>query len=173
MNQMVTDNVTARKLAALAGIRHMGTIAEGARQARRCTDTVRNWRTEDDEFDAGVRTALQDFRDSLGEEITRRGRDGWEEPVVHQGRLCYRLNIDGSLMLDDDFEPVFLTVKKHSDRLLELQAKAYDERYRDKASLEVTGKDGGAVESAITVKFIRPGEQTDPPEAQEDGHELD
>ncbi len=161
-------NRDVEKLAALAGIRHMGTIAEGARRANRVRDTIRTWRVSDPDFDEGVHMALQDYRDSLSEEITRRGRDGYEEAVVHQGRLCYRLEADGSFLLNDDFEPVVLTIKRHSDRLLELNAKAFDERYRDRSSLEVTGQDGGALTQAITVQFVRPGEQTDSPDTEED-----
>lgn len=150
----------AKKLAALAGIRHMGTIAEGCRGARVSRTTIRDWRMDDEEFDAGVHSALEDYRDSLSEEITRRGRDGYEEPVIHQGALCYRLNYDGTLMLNDDFEPIILTVKKHSDKLLELNAKAFDDRYRDKSSLEVTGKDGGMLEQSITVQYVLPNGKT-------------
>lgn len=156
-----------KKLGALGGIRHMGTLAAGCRAAGVSRTTLRAWREEDEDFAAGILIALEDYRDSLSEEITRRGRDGYEEPVIHQGNLCYRLNYDGSLMLDDDFEPMILTVKKHSDKLLELNAKAYDDRYRDKSSLEVTGQGGGPVDHNITIRFVRPGEDKEPSSTDE------
>lgn len=156
----VLENKKARQRAALAGIRHMGTIAEGCRRATVSRTTIADWRKDDPEFDNGVVMALEDYRDSLSEEITRRGRDGYEEPVIHQGQLCYRIDAEGNLLLDDNFEPIILTVKKHSDKLLELNAKAYDDRYRDKSSLEVTGAGGGAVEQAITVQYVLPNGKT-------------
>lgn len=145
-----------KKLAALAGIRDLGTIAEGSRAARVSRSTIRDWRMGDEDFDTSVKEALEDYRDSLTAEITRRGRDGYDEPVIHQGQICYRTDIHGVVMLDDDFEPIILTIKKHSDRLLELNAKAFDDRYRDRSSLEVTGSDGGPLETAITVTYVLP-----------------
>ena len=145
-----------KKLAALAGIRDLGTIAEGARRSQVSRSSIRDWRMSDEDFDTSVKEALEDYRDSLTAEITRRGRDGHDEPVIHQGQVCYRTDIHGNVMLDDDFEPIVLTVKRHSDRLLELNAQAFDDRYRDRSSLEVTGSDGGPLESAITVTYVLP-----------------
>lgn len=157
----LAEQAALRRSLALSGIRQHGTISAGARAAGVVRHTVNGWRNDDEEFAEAVTQALEDYRDSLSEEITRRGRDGYEEPVVYQGRLCYRVNEDGSLMLDDNFEPIVLTVRKYSDRLLELNAKAFDDRYRDRSSLEVSGPDGGAITRDITVTYVLPEGMTE------------
>ena len=149
-------NRQIRKLAALSGIQHMGTIAAGARACGKTRHTIADWRHDDPVFDEAVFTALEAYRDSLSEEITRRGRDGYEEPVTHQGKLCYRHDAFGNLEYDELGEPIVLTTVKHSDRLLELNAKAFDARYRDMSSLEVVGKDGKELDTGIQVTYVLP-----------------
>jgi hypothetical protein len=151
------ENDAARRVAFLSGVRCAGTIAEGCRRAGRNRATWRDTWSKDPEFVVAFHDALQDYRDSLHAEATRRGRDGWQEPVIYQGALMLARNPDGTLKLDDDLNPVPLTITKVSDRLLELQLRALDTRYREKASLEVTGANGGPVDSTLRVVFVEPG----------------
>lgn len=56
-----------------------------ARYARR---SVYRWRNEDPEFAARWATAVQMAGDLLEEEADRRGRDGYDVPVFHRGKVC-------------------------------------------------------------------------------------
>lgn len=81
-------------------------------------------RAEDPEFKAQWDAAVEMGTDSLEDEATRRAKEGWDEPVWYQGEQCG-------------------TVKKYSDTLLIVQLKARrPEKYRDRTSTELTGKDG-------------------------------
>lgn len=63
--------------------------------------------------------SLQKFRESLEDEARERARDGWNEPVFHQGKVAGY-------------------VKKKSDRLLEVMLRAHiPDKYRD--NVHVTG----------------------------------
>lgn len=114
------DSVKAEYLDALAAFgthlrasKHVGITANMARRARR----------KDPEFEEACQAALEDFRDSLEAEAIRRGRDGFDEPVFFKG------NEVG-------------TVRRYSDRMLELVLKAnIPEKYNDKvqADVQVTG----------------------------------
>ena len=65
--------------------------------ARRC---VYRWRSQDQAFAAAWARALQIAGDLLEEEADRRGRDGVDVPVFHNGELCgvKRKYADGLLL---------------------------------------------------------------------------
>ena len=77
---------------------------------------------------------------------------GWHEPVIDKGRLAwaYQRNVDAegketfSSVLDDNGQPVPLTIRKHSDSLLQFVLKGRRRAvYGDKT--ELTGANGGPV----------------------------
>jgi hypothetical protein len=100
------------------------------------------------QFETDMAAAMDEASDDLMAEAKRRGGPGYEEPVIHQGRLMYRIcagtgtkgGIDpaapfecpychiplylvaGKLpehpALDAEGRPIPLTVRKHSDTLL-------------------------------------------------------
>lgn len=149
----------ASREAFLAGVRSGGTVLSGCRAGEFSRTTYQRWVDPDhadhvEGFKEAFGVAMQDYRDSLVEEAGTRGRDGWREPVIHQGQMCWRLNPDGSLLLDDNFEPVPLTVLKKSDNMLIAQLKAHDPRYRDKAGLEISGVDGAPIKTSLTINFV-------------------
>ncbi len=149
----------AQREAFLAGVRKGGTVLSGCRAGDFSRATYQRWVDPDGEyrvegFQEAYNIAMQEYRDSLVEEAGTRGRDGWQEPVIHQGQMCYRLNADGTFFLDENFEPVPLTVLKKSDNMLIAQLKAHDPRYREKAALEVSGPDGSAIKTSLTINFV-------------------
>ena len=126
------------------------------------------WRARqaDPEFASAWDDALEEGIDRAEQEAFRRGVVGFEEPVVHQGRLSYvyerYVDAEGNdafrPVLDAQGQPIPLTVKKHSDALLALLLKGrrkgvYAERK------ELTGADGAALPAAQVI--IATGVPTD------------
>lgn len=96
-----------------------GNYASAAMDAGCGYSTQVVWRREDEDFAAACKAAMEVFKGSLMNEVVRRGRDGFEEPVIFQGRVMYKHDpTTGAVCLDDDLEPIPLTVRKHSDPLL-------------------------------------------------------
>lgn len=81
--------------------------------------TIKSHMKDDEDFRDRVEEALNQYRDAIEKEVHRRGIDGWEEPVFHQGIKV-------------------ATVRKFSDRMLELHAKRHIAGYRDKVSADVS-----------------------------------
>lgn len=132
-------------------------------------DRATAWRARqaDPEFAAAETEALEEGVDRAEQEAFRRAVVGFEEPVMHQGRLQYVYERyeteDGEerfrLVLDANGQPVPLTVRKHSDALLAMYLKGrrksvYAERK------ELTGADGAALPAAQVL--IATGVPTDP-----------
>jgi hypothetical protein len=65
------------------------------------------------EIRAGLRGCAEDFRDHIRGEAKRRAIDGWEEPLFWKG------------------QPTGHTIRKKSDRMLELLLKAHCPEFRD------------------------------------------
>jgi len=113
--------------------------AADAAGRRRCT--FNDEKKRDPEFAAAVdRAYFEDGRDSLVEVATCRFVDGWEEPVYQKGELVG-------------------FIRKYDNRLGEFLIKQRDPTFRDRISVEQTGKDGGPVEvvhrDAIDVEISR------------------
>ena len=116
----------ARKKAFLEELELHGVIARAARAASThsktgCVQSFYDERVRDEVFGTAWDDAVAQAMGSIEHEIHRRGVEGWEEPVF-AGR--YREKIVG-------------TVRKYSDRLLELRARALIPAYRDQRKLEV------------------------------------
>lgn len=92
--------------------------------------TAYNARRADEAFAELCEEALERYRGAIRAEIYRRGVEGWEEPV-YQGGVQVG------------------TVRKYSDRMLELEAKRVDPSYRDKVGVEHSG--GVAVTAGVLV----------------------
>ena len=118
------------------------------------------WRARgaDPEFAKAWDDALEEGIDRAEQEAFRRAVLGYEEPVVHHGRLSYvyerYVDDDGKErfrpVLDANGQPVPLTVRRHSDALLALILKGrrkavYAERK------ELTGAYGAALPTAKVV----------------------
>lgn len=78
-----------------------------------------------------VREAKAIYGERLAEAIHKRGVEGWEEPVFYQG-----VEVG--------------TIRKYSDRMLEIQAKRHVPEYRDKAQVDVNVS-GGVLVAAASV----------------------
>lgn len=95
------------------------------------------------EFHEAWTAALEIGNDYLEQEAQRRAVEGYDEPVVHKGIQAFvRDPQTGELELGPDGKPIPLTVRRYSDRLLEVLLKARrPEKFREnmKIEAEVTG----------------------------------
>lgn len=107
---------------------------------------VYQWAEHDEAFSLKFKQAELDANDVVRAELFRRAVQGVEEPVVSMGKLVY---------VEDEkkkgqMKP--LTVRKYSDQLLSLLAKARMPEFRDKQQVEMSGPGGGPLQ---TVEIYR------------------
>ncbi len=100
-------------------------------------NTVYQWAEHDENFSFAFKQAELDANDMIRGELFRRAVQGVDEPVVSVGKLVYVQDEKTKQM-----KP--LTIKKYSDTLLALLAKARMPEFRDKSTLDVNTK--GSVE---------------------------
>lgn len=124
-------------------------------------------RERDERFGKAWDDAVEEGIDRAEQEAFRRAVVGFEEPVLHQGRLQYvyeRYEVEDvngvkqeqyRPVLDANGQPIPLTVRKHSDALLALYLKGRRKKvYAERT--EVTGADGGPVQQVNeTAKAAR------------------
>jgi len=127
-----------KKLAFLHAVAVHGTVQAAAVAVGVHRGTHYKWLDNDHEYAAAFEEARETFRDHVRNEVKRRGIDGWDEPVIYQGQN------------PKDDQGCAVTVRKYSDRMLELLAKAVCPEFRDKVA--VTGESGGPVKIAV-VRF--------------------
>lgn len=113
-----------RKIRAVEAYAELGTVANAARAAGVCPQTITNHMKLDPEFLEGMQIAQGEFRDKLEREAYRRAVEGWEEPVFSQ-RLGTQIG----------------TVRRYSDGLLQFIMKKWMPEYREKvqADVNITG----------------------------------
>lgn len=82
--------------------------------------------------------ALEIGNDYLEQEAQRRAVEGYEEPVVHKGIQAFVRDPEtGELELDQNGRPIPLTIRRYSDRLLEVLLKARrPEKFRENMKIE-------------------------------------
>lgn len=151
------------KPAFLAALAEIPVVAHAARAAGVEYRYVYMTRAADEDFARAWDEAMEQGIDRAEQEAFRRAVVGFEEPVVHQGRLQYVYERyeaeDGSEgyrpVLDANGQPIPLTVRKHSDALLALMLKGRRKKvYADRT--ELTGADGGPVQQVDeTAKAAR------------------
>jgi len=151
-------------------------LAETAQVSKACKAvdisrvTAYQWRKQDLDFALAWDEAMQIAVSGLEDEAIRRARDGVDEPVVHQGQFTPLVDYDAideltgekfipqlaPVKRNSDGSPQLATIKKYSDTLLIFTLKAHaPQKYRDNTSIELTGKDGGAVQFSDTEKAAR------------------
>ena len=116
-------------------------------------------RKDDETFAADWADALEAGIDRAEREAFRRGVEGFNEPLTHQGQITYQVRevIDPDTnektfqrVLDANGQPIPVTVRKHSDALLALVLKGRRKQvYSDRT--EITGADGGAVKQQTVI----------------------
>lgn len=113
-----------KKRAFLAAYAELGVQTRAARAAHVHRTSVLIWKNQDEEFAAALEVARDLAGDALEDAAIERGRYGIDRPIFHQGKICGK-------------------VREYSDTLLIFALKgAKPEKYRERFSAEVTGKDG-------------------------------
>lgn len=103
--------------------------------------TAYNWRSENSEFAQQWEIAKEAGVDALEDEARRRAFEGTAKPVFHQGVECG-------------------TIQEYSDTLTIFLLKgARPEKYRERVSTELTGKDGADLNLSVT--FVQPEPKAD------------
>jgi hypothetical protein len=177
----------AAKLVFCAALASGAMVGEAAAEASINRATAYNWREADADFAAAWDEALQAGTEILEAEATRRAVHGVEEPVVYQGQLTpiWERDQDGEVVYDErrypqpskEGEPQpdvvqkvprqardaqgnlrWLTVRKPSDTLMIFLLKARKPAtYRERVSMEHTGKDGKDLPVAPAGVLVVPG----------------
>ena len=124
--QVLEDTCSPKQAAAAAGISR---------------NTAFYHKANDHEFRSRWDKAVEVALDALLDEAYRRAALGYDEPVIHQGRVA-------TVADPETGEARPLTVRKHSDRLLEVLLKfRYGDQMADrlKVKVEDTGLDADAL----------------------------
>jgi hypothetical protein len=113
----------------IARLREGDTVTAAARQVNLSRRALYDHKAADPEFSVEWDEALDEGVEVLEQEAKRRAVDGTLKPVFHQGQECGY-------------------IREYSDSLLSLLLKAKKPKvYRENASIEHTGKDGGPIET--------------------------
>lgn len=165
MTELVDKSLTAkRKAKFLEAFALTGIIRTGCEAAGVSRSAYKYWRKSDEEFAEACAEAYENAVDAGELELRKRGVEGTEEiQLDRDGRPIWRLNPDGSPMLDDDFNPIPFTRFTRSDRLLEVYTRSHRPIYKEKTEIAVTGADGGPLQSTIKVEFVEPKQEDDDP----------
>jgi hypothetical protein len=95
----------------LAAYAECGIVGKAAEFAEIHRTTHTKWMADDPEYAQQFADAHEDAMDKLEAEVQRRGFEGWEEPVIYQGGLCYPSGKDGKP------GKVPLTIRKYDSNL--------------------------------------------------------
>lgn len=134
MKSIRTPEKAIAFLAVLSETCNVGKACEGAGIGRA---TAYEWREDDPDFAEAWDKALKIGVTALEDEAHRRGFDGVDEPVFHQGSQCG-------------------TVRKYSDTLAIFLLKAHaPEKYRENSRMELTGANGGPVMLSDTERAAK------------------
>lgn len=107
--------------------------------------------------------AREQAAQTLEDDAVHWARTGIFEPLVYQGQFQYAQRP----ILDDHGNPTGKTesygpplgIFRRSEGLMGRLLKAFmPARYAERGSMELSGKDGQPIETAITVNFVRPTE---------------
>lgn len=109
------------------------------------------------DFDAEWEDAVQAGYDRMEDEAWRRAVDGYAEPVIHQGQMCYAVNPEtGEMLKGPDGQPIPLAVRKYSDNLLIMMLKGVRrDKYGDSKSASMKlSQDEETGTKTIEIEFV-------------------
>lgn len=150
---------TSRQSAFLAAFSVSGRVAHAAKASRQERDLHYRWMKDDPAYPALFAEAKARAVTAWEDEAVRRATEGVFEPNTYQGEFVYpvkgyevdpetgkfRENCLGNRIPIYGKKP--LGMMKLSDRLLEFLLRGNkQETYRDRGTVELTGKDGGPIE---------------------------
>ncbi|MEN6583039.1 MAG: terminase [Armatimonadota bacterium] len=129
MSAIVDEFNKARQRTFLDALSKTGIVMKACKAARISRQTVYEHRKNDPEFAAAWNEAIDLAVEAMEAEAHRRAVQGTLKPVFYQGEKCGQ-------------------IREYSDTLLIFMLKAHKpEKYRDNVKMEVTGKNGGPIET--------------------------
>lgn len=132
-----TDFTPKKQATFLRELARRGIVSHAAKRARTSRQTVYDHRNTDPEFAAAWDEAIEIAAGILEAEAHRRAVTGVLEPVFYKGEQAG-------------------TVRKYSDTLLIFLLKAHaPDRFRENASLELTGKGGAKIQVEHSLHDIQ------------------
>lgn len=141
-----TNNLPAQRAKKNAFLKLYGqvrTVYHACQKAKIERSALYRWLKSDSEFAEQVEQVRQGIADELEREVIRRGMEGFEEPLVCQGKISMEKD-----PVTREMRPV--TIRRWSDNLLMFQLKKMRPEYRDK--IDQTVNIGSlALVNAITV----------------------
>jgi hypothetical protein len=129
----------------LAAIRVMPNVTRAAKAAKINKSQHYAKRKSSPEYEIAFEQAMQMGCDALSDVAVTRATDGWEEPVVYQGRVALQAHSDTG-------ELVPVTVRKIDNQLLMFVLKSRHPDYRER--LEHSGKLSGTVKAEATPEAV-------------------
>ena len=112
----------------LEALRVTGLVTDACEIAGIARRTPYDWAQKSEEFAEAMEAARAEgemvLLDEVRKEARRRGIEGWDDPIVYQGKISERKDPKTG-------EMVPLTVRKWSDNLLMYWGKYLDPRFRD------------------------------------------
>lgn len=134
----------------LASLKNDPNVSLACEAAHISRNAVYQWREKDRVFSGSWDDAIEWTKDTARSSIYKRGILGWDEKVVSNGQLVYEyepvVSEDGIQQFDERDKPLFkggrpLLVRKYSDSLAALYAKANLPEYKDKPQVNVNVQD--------------------------------
>lgn len=115
-------------------------VSESARVAGVARSTAHDWKAADSEFSDGWDDAIEVARDALEAEARRRAMEGWQEPIYQGGKKVG-------------------TIRRYSDRMLEVLLKGHKPMFRDRSDLvlqvpQPRPDDVTDIEAARSIAFV-------------------
>jgi len=164
------ERVTAQRRF-LDAYRNIGIIRAALHESNLDRSTVDAWRKKDAQFAEAFAEARQDAGDILVLEAYRRGVEGIEEPLINNGRIVTKrvpvVDRDGMEVYGPDGKRLYIeqpvTVRKYSDRMLELLLRAGVAEFAAIQQHQVSGRIDGEVTVTHRAVFLMPKivEETD------------
>ena len=141
---MAPQNPTPKKPrwrgAFLAALAQTGNVTAAARAAHVDRTTAYDLRAADPEFAALWRAALDEAADLLEQEARRR---------AHDGLVRYKFDRKGQPLLHPTTGQPYCELEYSDTLLIFLLKGARPEKYRERADLNLAGKDGGPIQSEV------------------------
>lgn len=167
MNRVPDVVLEAEKRVFLRELALTGRIAHSAAAAGHHRVWAHQQRHKDPGFSAGWEEALATYAEALEAEAERRAAKGVAKPLFHQGQPVFLtrtvIGEDGQpmkdengrdireLVRDENGQPIQAVEYTYSDALLNTLLKGnLPKKYRENASVELTGADGGPVQVALS-----------------------
>lgn len=148
---MTTERGLSKKPAFLAAYRVTASITKAAAAAKLERSMHYRWLDEDPDYAKAFEATRREAGELLEDEAIRRAYEGFDEPVIYQGGLCYAIDqyevVDGrgrpTSKLKRNAKP--LTVRKYDAGLLQKLLDGFLPEKYGRRKVELSGANGGPI----------------------------